>query len=36
MVGFKENFSPEQIEAIRAYVISRAHAAAKMRRTPER
>ncbi|WP_043115012.1 PQQ-dependent dehydrogenase, methanol/ethanol family [Solimonas soli] len=25
MVGFKENFTPEEIEAIRAYVISRAH-----------
>lgn len=25
MVGFKENFSPEEIDAIRAYVIARAH-----------
>lgn len=25
MVGFKDNYSPEELEALRAFVISRAH-----------
>ena len=29
MAGFKDNFSPEEIEAIRAYVVDRARAGAK-------
>ena len=35
MVGFKDNFSPAEIEAIRAFVIDRAQARAQVAVAPK-